>query len=86
MLNILIDKTAVQDLILSDREIILVRPMQGCYQEGPMSIIKTFFDIEWFKTRTQKFVYFLADGVSVSIVLGEESQPNQTEEEKGRGR
>jgi hypothetical protein len=33
MLNIFIDKTAAQDLILGDKEV-------------PMFIIKTFFDIE----------------------------------------
>jgi hypothetical protein len=34
--------------------------------------LKPFFDIEWFETRTKKYVHFITDGVSVSVVLGEE--------------
>ncbi len=40
-----------------------------------MSIIKKFFDIEQFETKMKKFIHFLTDGVSVSVVLGEESEP-----------
>jgi hypothetical protein len=46
-------------------------------KENPMSVLKLFFDIEQFETRTKKFVHFHTDGVSVSILLGEESKPNQ---------
>jgi hypothetical protein len=40
-----------------------------------MSVLKPFFDIERFKTRTKKYVHFITDGVSVSVVLGEECGP-----------
>jgi hypothetical protein len=82
MSSILIDKTAVQDLILIDKGRTIGEAHAGLYKtvrkllkEDPMSVIKPFFDIERFETRTKKFVHFLTDGVSVSVVLGEESEP-----------
>ena len=37
--------------------------------------MKSFFDIERFETRTKKYVHFKTDGISVSVVLGEECKP-----------
>ncbi len=82
MSNILIDKKAVQDLIIIDKGRNIGEAHAGLYKtvrtlikEDPMSVIKLFFDIERFETRTKKFVHFRTDGVSVSVVLGEESEP-----------
>jgi hypothetical protein len=70
MSNILIDKTAVQDLILGDKESNIGEAHAGLYKtvrtlfkEDPMSIIKPFFDIEWFETKIKKFAHFLTDGI-----------------------
>jgi hypothetical protein len=68
---------------LAIRRVILVRPLQvglhktvrKLFKEDPMAVIKPFFDIEWFETRTKKLVHFLTDSVTVSVVLGEESEP-----------
>jgi hypothetical protein len=82
MSNILINKTAVQGLILGDKgsnigeaHAGLYKTVRKLFKEDPMYIIKPFFDIEWFKTKTKKFIHFLTDGVSVSVLLGEESEP-----------
>jgi hypothetical protein len=79
--NILIDKTAVQDLILGDKgrnigeaHAELYNAVRTLIKEDPMSVLKLFFDIEWFETRTKKFVHFCTNGVSVSVLLGEESE------------
>ncbi len=71
MSSILIDKRAVQDLILGDKERNIGEAHAGLYKtvrtlikEDPMSVIKLFFDIEWFETRTRKYVHFLTDTVS----------------------
>jgi hypothetical protein len=37
-----------------------------------MSVLKSFFDIEQFETRTKKYVHFHTDGISVSVLLGEQ--------------
>ena len=75
MSNILIDKTAVQDLILGDKGRNIGEAHAGLYKtvrkllkEDPMAVLKPFFDIERFETRTKKFVHFCTDGVSVSIL------------------
>jgi hypothetical protein len=72
----------VQDLILGDKErnigeahAELYKTVRTLIKEDPMSLLKPFFDIERFETRTKKFVHFRTDGVSVSILLGEESEP-----------
>jgi hypothetical protein len=61
MSNILIDKTVVQDLLLGDKGSNIGEAHAGLYKivrkhfkEDPMSIIKPFFDIEWFEMRTKK--------------------------------
>jgi hypothetical protein len=76
MSNTLIDKTEVQDLILGgEAHAGLYKTVRTLIKEDPMSVIKPFFDIERFETRTKKFVHFPTDGVSVSVVLREESEP-----------
>jgi hypothetical protein len=82
MSNILIDKAAVQDMILGDKgsnigeaHAGLYKTVRKLFKENPMSIIKPFFDIEQFEMKTKKLVHFLIDGVSVSVLLGEESEP-----------
>ena len=52
-----------------------------------MSVLKPFFDIERFETRIKKYVHFLTDGVSVSVVLGEEceSKPKAHKTKRKRG-
>jgi hypothetical protein len=82
MSNILIDKAAVQDLILGDKGSNIGETHAGLHKivmkiikEDPMSVLKLFFNIEGFVTRRKKFVHFLTDGVSVSVLLGEECQP-----------
>jgi hypothetical protein len=40
-----------------------------------MSVLKPFFDIERFETRTKKYEHFVTDGVSVCVLLGEECEP-----------
>jgi hypothetical protein len=81
MSNILIDKTVVQDLILGDKgseywwtPCRVVQDSQHTFQGGPNGCNKAFFDFERFETRTKKFVHFLSDGVSASVLLGEECQ------------
>ncbi len=82
MSNILIDTTAVQDLILGDKKRKIGEAHAGLFKTvrtlikvDPMSVLKPFFDIERFETRTKKFVHFCTNGVSVSVLLGEESEP-----------
>jgi hypothetical protein len=82
MSNILIDKTAVQDLILGDKgnkigeaHAGLYKTFRKLFKEDLMSVQELFFEIEWFETRRKKFAHFLADGASVSVLLGEECQP-----------
>ncbi len=53
----------------------MYKTVRKLFKEDPISIIKTFFDIEQFKTKTKKFIHFLTDGESVSVLLGEESEP-----------
>jgi hypothetical protein len=72
----------VQDLILGDNGSNIGEAHAGLYKtarklfkEGPISIIKPFFDMEQFETKTKKFVHFLTDGVSGSVNLSEESEP-----------
>ncbi len=93
MSNILIDKTAVQDLILFDKgrnigeaHAGLFKTVRKLFKEDPMSVLKPFFDIEWFETRTKKFVHFLTNGVSVSVLLGEESEPKPRAQKPKRKR
>jgi hypothetical protein len=63
MSNILIDKTAVQDLILFNKgrnigevHAGLYKTVRKLFKEDPMSVIKPFFDIEQFEMRT-KFIF-----------------------------
>jgi hypothetical protein len=93
MTNILIEKTAVQDLILFDKgsnigeaHAGLYKTVRKLFKEDPLSVIKQFFDIEWFETRTKKFVHFLTNGVSVSVVLGEDSEPKSRARKSKRKR
>jgi hypothetical protein len=81
MSNILIDRKAIMDLILGDKERNIGEAHAGLYKtfrklvaEDYMSVLKPFFDIEWFETRTKKYVHFITDGISVSVVLGEECE------------
>jgi hypothetical protein len=93
MSNIRIDKTAVQDLILFDKgrnigeaHAELIKTVRKLFKEDPMSVLKPFFDIECFETRTKKFVHFCTNGVSVSILLGEESEPKpRAHKPRGKG-
>jgi hypothetical protein len=64
-------KTAVQDLILGDKGSNIGEAHEGLYK----TVRKPFFTIEWFRTKMKKFVHFLTNGVSVSVLLGEESEP-----------
>jgi hypothetical protein len=82
MSNILIDRKAIMDLILGDKGRNIGEAHAGVYKtvrkliaKDYMSVLKPFFDIEWFETRTKKYVHFKTDGVSVSILLGEECEP-----------
>jgi hypothetical protein len=79
MSNILIDKTAIWDLILDDKgENIgdkhkeLNTTVQKLFQEDSKSVKCLFFNIDQFETSKKKFLYFLTDGISVSVLLGEE--------------
>ena len=81
MSNILIDRTAIMDLILGDKGRNIGEAHAGLYKtvrklvvEDYISVLKPFFDIERFETRTKKYVHFITDGVSVSVVLGEECE------------
>jgi hypothetical protein len=81
MSNILIDRKAIMDLILGDKWRNIGEGHAGLYKrvrklvtEDYISILKPFFDIERFGTRTRKYVHFITDGVSVSVVLGEECE------------
>jgi hypothetical protein len=53
----------------------LYKRVRKLFKEDMMSIVKTFCDIEGFKTKMKKFIHFLTDGVPVSILLGEENEP-----------
>jgi len=82
MSNILIDRTAIMELILGDKGRNIGEAYAGLYKtvrklvaEDYMSVLKPFFDIERFETRTKKYVHFITDGISVSVVLGEECKP-----------
>jgi hypothetical protein len=84
MSNILMDKTAAQDLLLGNKgsnigeaHAGLCKTVSKLFKEDPMAIVKPFFDTEQFKTGTKKFIHFVTDGVSVSVLLGEESEPKQ---------
>jgi uncharacterized membrane protein YvbJ len=84
MSNILIDRKTVMDLILGDKGRNIGEAHAGLYKTirklvagDYISVLKTFFDIERFETRTKKYVHFITDGVSVSVVLGEECESNQ---------
>jgi hypothetical protein len=79
MSNILIDRKAIMDLILVYKGRSIGEAHGGLYktvrelvQEDYMSVLKPFFDIEQFETRTKKYVHFVTNGISVSILLGEE--------------
>jgi hypothetical protein len=81
MSNILIDRKAIMDLILGDKGGNIGDAHAGLYKtvrklvaEDYISVLKSFFDIERFETRTKKYVHFLTDGVSVSVDLGEECE------------
>ncbi len=52
----------------------LYKTVRKLVAEDYMSVLKPFFDIERFETRTKKYVHFITDGVSVSVVLGEECE------------
>jgi hypothetical protein len=66
MLNILANKTAVKALILGDKGKNICEAHAGClyeivrnlFKEDPMSIVKPFFDIDQFETRTKKMYLF----------------------------
>jgi hypothetical protein len=82
MSNILIDRKAIMDLILGDKGRNIGEAHAGLYKtvrklvaEDYMSVVKSFFDIERFETRTKKYVHFITDGISVSILFGEECEP-----------
>jgi hypothetical protein len=84
MSNILIDRKAIMDLILGDKGRNIGEAHAGLYKtvrklvaEDYMSVLQPFFDIERFETRTKKYVHFITDGVSVSVLLGEECDQNQ---------
>jgi hypothetical protein len=84
MSNILIDRTAIMDLILGDKgrnigeaHAELYKTVRKLVTEDYMSVLKPFFDIEQFETRTKKNVHFKTDGVSKILVLGEECKPRQ---------
>jgi hypothetical protein len=77
--KILIDKTALQDLILGDKgnnighaHTGLHKTIRNLFKEDPHN--ETIFDIEWLETRMKKYMHFLNDCVSVSVVLAEECQ------------
>jgi hypothetical protein len=81
MSNILIDWRAIMDLILGDKGMNIGEDHAGLYKtvkklvvEDYMSVLKPFFDIERFETRTKKYVHFKTDGVSVKVLLGEECE------------
>jgi hypothetical protein len=81
MSNILIDRRAIMDLILGYKGRNIGEAHAGFYKtvkklvaEDYISVLKPFFDIELFETRTKKYVHFITDGVSVSVVLGEECE------------
>jgi hypothetical protein len=81
MSNILIDRRAIMDLILGDKGRNIGEAHAGLYKtvrkliaEDYISVLKPFFDIEQFETRTKKYVHFVTDGVSVSVLLGEECE------------
>jgi len=82
MSNIWIVRKAIMDLILGNKERNvgeaykrLHKTVWKLIKEDHMSVFKQFFDIKWLETRTKKYVHFLIDGVSVSVVLGEECKP-----------
>jgi hypothetical protein len=94
MSNILIDRKAVMDLILGDKGRNIGEAHAGLYKtvrklvvEDYISVLKSFFDIERFETRTKKYVHFITDGVTVSVVLGEEckSKPKVCKTKRKRG-
>ena len=79
MSNILIDKTAIRDLILDDKGVNIGDEHRELYtavrkliNEDPKSMIRLFFNIDRFETSKKKFIHFLTDGISVSVLLGEE--------------
>jgi hypothetical protein len=53
----------------------LYKTVRKLVTEDCMSVLKPFFDIEQFETRTKKYVHFKTDGISVSVLLGEECKP-----------
>jgi hypothetical protein len=72
ILNILVDKRVVQNFIMGDNRNYLGEAQAGLHKtvrkrikEDSMSIVKPFFEIEWFKTRWKKLVHFKTDRVSV---------------------
>jgi hypothetical protein len=77
MSNILIDKMAIQDLILDNKGVNirdehreLYTAVQKLSNEDPKSIIHLFFNIDRFEMSKKKFVHFLTDGIYVSVLLG----------------
>ena len=89
----LIARTAVQNLICGDKgnnigqdHVGLHNTVRKLYKEDLMSVVKPFFDIEKFETRTKKLIHFLNDGVSVSVALGEECQPKPRAQKPKRKR
>ncbi len=64
----------------------LHKTVRKLIKEDPKFLVKPFFDIERFETRTNKFIHFLTDGVSVSVVLGEECQPKLRAHKSKRNR
>jgi hypothetical protein len=65
MSNILIDKTAVQDLTLGNKgsnigetQAGLHKTVRKHFQEDLMAVVKTFFDIEQYETKVKKFIHF----------------------------
>jgi hypothetical protein len=79
---ILIDRKVIMDLILGDKGRNIGEAQAGLYktvrklvEEDYMSVLKPFFDIERFETKTKNYVHFVTDGISVSALLGEECEP-----------
>jgi len=67
MSNILINRKAIMDLILGDKGRNIGKAHAGLYKtvrklvvEDYISVLKTFFDIERFETRTKRSMFILS--------------------------
>jgi len=99
MSNILIDRNALKDLIKEDKGKKIGQADAGLHKsvlelmkDDHLSVIRRFFDVECFETRTKKYVHCLTDGKSVSVVLAEvadtdsQSKPKTSKSKKKRKR